>query len=1256
MFLRGKKALIITTALSLFAVLVTAVSTFAWFQISTKSVDDVNDASLVKSDTSELEIEDVTAYKYKYKDISYGVTDYSDGEVVPYGSSVDIANADREDRKNADVPNEGEGYYIVGDSTWVGDCYYKKNGSYPTTDYANSHQWNYSAALRMDDDTIEGNNNIAIFSGIYLRHGSTFRVRRHYLTTTSGGSETSYQVKVHDDYINSVIGPSVSDNDNDLFDVDGHSNFVVAGDGIEDGDDGSGYYNIFFFEENSTKKMSFVRISSSVSRNQAPSRSINQQVPTRALPTSNNTIYLKVNSDWASQSARFAAYFYGNGDQWVDMTNLTGKIYKVTVPSGKPYVIFCRMNPATSTNNWNNKWNQTIGNNGLSVSTVLGYNHHCYEITGWDNSGQEAQNVTYIRYTPNNSNWYGEPINDSASNGSVSGVAITSNFRFKIVVRSGSTDYWKSYSDLVSTSKSICNDVGNDHNISLKVAGNYTFGWNGSNIYVNSEFAIVGYGNDTGDASWNYSSISTAVTLTSGQAFKIIYLGSWYGYNKVDGDHAVLIDDNCKTLFSQGNYGGDANNGAGGNGKNIKALIKGTYTFTFNTSSHVISYTTTSTSFNSLSGASTKTYYLKCTQSPSYWTNTANYAIIAYDGSGNTGWFELSSLGYDGIYYGTVTGTHTGMYFVRYGDSSGTYTIWNRTVAATPSSSADDWFMINSDDGATPRVYSGTWGTFYGEPTNDGYYLVGDLAFETDENDNPTGVTPWTFNDANALETTNLPLEIIGVYRNRYLKDGMQFKIWHFVSGSGRQGDGWATVNNDSQSTATLDDSGDNIEVRDGVEGYFDIYVTDTNKIMVKDCSEGTKLYYKYEVSEEDVENSISLSKATSTSGDSFVAVYEQGLLVTNTMASSGVYVGMVRQYAGQKTSCGTSATSYGFLGTAASTSFDGDGVDAFSCLYITKPGLYNFYWRKNNSESKIYITSRPYLESSGTKIADGDDGYYMIPYNSSTSSTTQGGSTFTNGLKMKTDLGESATGEIGNQNIAEYSRYTANANDKVFFKAFFDNRELKDSMPVTVDTTKSDLISVDSSTGVYTFLQNGTYNIYLYKDPGNSGVRTISVAKDSLTDFSTLNSIPSDVDTEGEVLAANTTLIIDVRFRLSTPANMNIGLDSIITANASGLSNFIKYAIFVDTTFTDSDLDGSISITEKYNYFRDNSTASSPYKKLKAMRSNASIEATGSYATGTHHAYIVIDYDYSQVSSMPASIVNNFYFVLKATQPSDES
>ena len=111
-------------------------------------------------------------------------------------------------------------------------------------------------------------------------------------------------------------------------------------------------------------------------------------LPTLALiPVSAATpekLYLTPNANWKQSNARFAAYFFGNGEKWVSMTyNSSLGVYEVTVPSGYPNVIFCRMNPSATANNWNNKWNQTAD---LVVPTS-GPNHYTVKEGTWDKGG-----------------------------------------------------------------------------------------------------------------------------------------------------------------------------------------------------------------------------------------------------------------------------------------------------------------------------------------------------------------------------------------------------------------------------------------------------------------------------------------------------------------------------------------------------------------------------------------------------------------------------------------------------------------------------------------------------------------------------------------------------------------------------------------------------------------------------------------------------------------------------------------------------
>ena len=1217
---KSKLLLIGTTILSLFAVFVAGISTFAWFQVNTAEAPQLSDSGFITSDSTDLNISDVTSYKYRYSNPSFGVINYSDGAAVKYGSN-DNVNSDKEDRKNADVPTEGEGYYILGNTSWVVDWKYKTTGTTITTssDEAKNNQWKYSSALRLEDDTIDGSSNIAIYNGIYLTEGTVFRVRRHELHTTSGGSEISYQVRPTDNYINSVLGDYVASgenrNNNDLFSVDSESNFVV-------GSGGSGYYNIFLFEVSSTKKMSFVRLNTNTS---PKSRTLLKTKPIkRSLSSTSTSMTTTIWWYWGNRSMTPYICYKDSEGTWHHLNAMTSgsdsNSAYYDVPSGVSQVIFVNSNGS----DW---WNQTAdldiktdSTNGLCNK----FTSDNYDISGsWGHYTGLKNTIIY---------------NNNGGSGSISDQDIWLN---NATLNNGSAFTRVGYD--LSGWNTESNGSGTPYSLGASITySSFPQYENNSSLTLYAQwtkkYPFITYGVDDGVSSWTNTEMSLLsgttfyydVSLTTAKAFKVTRDGTYYGYNS--------LDNNGKTLFNASSNGGSD--------KNVKPIVKGAYRVTFDISTNKISFTTTSTSFNSLTGDDEMTYYLS--SEVSSWNVSANYAIIAYDGDGNTGWFPMSGLGYDDLYSATITGTYTGLYFIRYGNSAGTYTVWNRTVAISKGGSNDNWYIINTDDSGTPAIYSNSssaWETFYGDVGETGYYLVGDSNFEYG-----TGITPWTFNLANKLDTDNPPLQCRGIFRNRHLSTGMEFRIWHYISGSGRQGDGWKAINSDAQTTAVLDASGDNVTVRSGVDGYFDIYVLSNNKIMVKDHNEGTKLYYKYGITE----GSYNLTKATSTSGDNFIAVYEQGLHVTSGMASSGVYIGMVRQYAGAKTSCGTSATSYDFLGDSASIGFTGDGVADFSCLKITKPGLYNFYWR--SSDNKIYITSRPYLETNGTKTMDGDDGYYIVTYGSSTiSSVTAGSSTFTNGLKMKTDQGESAN--ESNNNIAEYERFTVAANTKVFFKAFFNNRELKDTMPIyrADDTATQSLITTDGA-GVFTFTRAGTYNIYLFKDYINShgGRRTISVASDSLSDFSKLNSIPSNATAnQNAVKNNNTTMIVEVTF--TTTKSMDLSLNSVITPDvANGLASKVIYNCFLDSTIPDNNSNGVKDPDEVYDYFRSDGVGAANYRysALKAMTSNTTLDL-GTVAAGTHHAYIVIDYNYAQVSSISGALVNDFYFLLKATQTS---
>ena len=114
--------------------------------------------------------------------------------------------------------------------------------------------------------------------------------------------------------------------------------------------------------------------------------------PKAAAMTVDGKLYFEPNSDWKTDGARFAAYFFGNGEKWVDMKDSNNDgVYVCDVPSGGyTKVIFCRMNPKATANNWNNKWNQT----GDLVPTDK-QNYFTLPSGSWDGATSGWSNDTY---------------------------------------------------------------------------------------------------------------------------------------------------------------------------------------------------------------------------------------------------------------------------------------------------------------------------------------------------------------------------------------------------------------------------------------------------------------------------------------------------------------------------------------------------------------------------------------------------------------------------------------------------------------------------------------------------------------------------------------------------------------------------------------------------------------------------------------------------------------------------------------------
>ena len=103
-----------------------------------------------------------------------------------------------------------------------------------------------------------------------------------------------------------------------------------------------------------------------------------------------NMIYFVPSDNWKQDNARFAVYAWNDSSSiWLSLTETDG-VYTADLGDGYSNVIFCRMNPSTTENNWNNKWNQTAD---LTIPEEM----NCFTV----NTGEwDGANGTWSYYDP----------------------------------------------------------------------------------------------------------------------------------------------------------------------------------------------------------------------------------------------------------------------------------------------------------------------------------------------------------------------------------------------------------------------------------------------------------------------------------------------------------------------------------------------------------------------------------------------------------------------------------------------------------------------------------------------------------------------------------------------------------------------------------------------------------------------------------------------------------------------------------------
>ena len=203
--------------------------------------------------------------------------------------------------------------------------------------------------------------NVVVLKGVALNAGQGFLVRKPSTDWTDkyGAGDVNYIKANH--YITTINnGADMSVEANGVYDVYfNHSN-----------------HNLYVIEADADYTA-------------AAHQTVNGEEPKQEEPeVTDKVVYLKPNSNWKDSNARFAIYVWGAapGEKWVSMTDCGDGTYQAFLPEGYDYgcnIIFCRMNPSTSANNWNNKWNQTAD---LKTPTD-GKNMYTVTEGTWDNGG-----------------------------------------------------------------------------------------------------------------------------------------------------------------------------------------------------------------------------------------------------------------------------------------------------------------------------------------------------------------------------------------------------------------------------------------------------------------------------------------------------------------------------------------------------------------------------------------------------------------------------------------------------------------------------------------------------------------------------------------------------------------------------------------------------------------------------------------------------------------------------------------------------
>ncbi len=421
---------------------------------------------------------------------------------------------------------------------------------------------------------------------------------------------------------------------------------------------------------------------------------------------SDTTLYLKPNANWQMDNARFAVYYWNDsGSAWLDLTdeNEDG-YYEVEFPAGYSNLIFCRMNPGSSVNDWSNKWNQT---SDLTLTSGL----NCYAINdgSWDagqwvvftpeDDSEDVEDPTVSYYVAGDSGLCGSNWNEKDSNNKMTYVSggvyqkVYTNVAagtYNLKVTDGTwTNSWgdngNNYTFVVSASCDVT--VSFDSNSkTVSVTGEHVGKETGLDV---SSMHAVGNGSGAwlGGQSWNVS--ANVMTEISDNVYEITF-------KNVPAGTAYEFKFAANAAWTHSWGGGGAAGEAVYNGQNIPLTVS------YSLADVTLKLDMTGYNHNTKTGATYSVTVTEVTEQAE-----ATYIVAGYAGLCTSEWDAADSANKmarqeDGTYAKTFTGIEAGSYEFKVTNGSWDQSWGNggSNYAFTLDAKSDVTIVFNPETGA----------------------------------------------------------------------------------------------------------------------------------------------------------------------------------------------------------------------------------------------------------------------------------------------------------------------------------------------------------------------------------------------------------------------------------------------------------------------------------------------------------------------------------------------------------------------------